>query len=244
MFLHDLKQLLKQAIPEADAGTRNQLLLHQFINGLPGHISKQLRVTGEVNNLDRLMERAKLLITIDEPQRAAAIQMTEIKELKEQISVLTEQMAALSIRHRQPATVVCYRCQRPGHTQRDCPVAKKCYSCGSSGETVSQEMAEGCLRRGRDTPETNKPHECCYCGGGCPEIQCSHHTWNGGKDGSRHNAGFWVLGLLCVATDFLVEKTPSPVGLTLVSAAGEDIPVLGCITVPLGIRSLQVSHSL
>ena len=47
-----------------------------------------------------------------------------------------------------------------------------------------------------------------------------------------------------VATDFLGEKTPSPVGLTLVSAAGEDIPVLGCITVPLGIGSLQVSHSL
>ena len=47
-----------------------------------------------------------------------------------------------------------------------------------------------------------------------------------------------------VVTDFLGEKTPSPVGLTLVSAAGEDIPVLGCITVPLGIGSLQVSHSL
>ena len=47
-----------------------------------------------------------------------------------------------------------------------------------------------------------------------------------------------------VVTDFLGEKTPSPVGLTLVSAAGEDIPVLGCITVPLGIGLLQVSHSL
>ena len=32
-----------------------------------------------------------------------------------------------------------------------------------------------------------------------------------------------------VATDFLGEKIPSPVGLTLVSATGEDIPVLGCI---------------
>ena len=47
-----------------------------------------------------------------------------------------------------------------------------------------------------------------------------------------------------MATDFLGEKTVSPVGLTLVSAAGEDIPVLGCTTVPLGIGLLQVSHLL
>ena len=95
-------------MPEADAGTRDQLLLHQFINGLPIHISKQLRATGEVNNLDRVMERAKLLITIEEPQRTAATQSTEIAELKEQISVLTEQVAAMSVRRRQPATVICY----------------------------------------------------------------------------------------------------------------------------------------
>ena len=154
VFLHDLKQLLKQAIPEADAGTRNKLLLRQFINGLPGHISKKLRVTGEVNDLDRVIERAKLLITIDEPQRAAAIETTEIKELKEQISVLTEQVAALSTRRRQPATVVCYRCQRPGHTQRDCPVAKKCYPCGRSGH-----FARDCLSgNGRGVPQKGQRH--------------------------------------------------------------------------------------
>ena len=56
VLLRDLKQLLKQVIPEADAGTHNRLLLQQFINGLPVHISKQLRATGEVNDLDRVME--------------------------------------------------------------------------------------------------------------------------------------------------------------------------------------------
>ena len=154
VFLHDLKHILKQAMPEAEAGTHDQLLLHQFINGLPIHISKQLRATGEVNDLDRVMERVKLLITIEEPQRTAATQITEIAELKEQISVLTEQVAAMSMRRRQPATMICYRCQRPGHTERDCPLAKKCYSCGRSGH-----LARDCwLGNYRGVPQKGQRH--------------------------------------------------------------------------------------
>ena len=39
VFLHKLRQMLKQAIPEASEGTRKQLLLYQFVNGLPVNIS-------------------------------------------------------------------------------------------------------------------------------------------------------------------------------------------------------------
>ena len=39
VFLHVLKQLLEQAMPEADAATRKQLLTHQFLTGLPTHMS-------------------------------------------------------------------------------------------------------------------------------------------------------------------------------------------------------------
>ena len=148
--LHDLKQLLKQAIPEADTGMRNQLLLHQVINGLPNHISKQLRATGA--DLDRVMEQAKLFITINKPQRTAAIQMTEIKELKNKSQcLLNKWQHCLLDADNQQWWYVCYRCQWSGHTQRDCPVAKKSYSYGRSGHfardsvTVGQEMAEGCL---------------------------------------------------------------------------------------------------
>lgn len=108
VFFHELRQLLKQAMPEASEDTRKQLILHQFVSGLPANISKQLRATGEVNDVDAVMERAKLLMTMEEPQKTAAIQTAEVQELKEQISHLTEQVAALSVKTpRRSASVVC-----------------------------------------------------------------------------------------------------------------------------------------
>ena len=35
VFLHDLKQLLEQAMPGLDSADKEQLLLHQFVAGLP-----------------------------------------------------------------------------------------------------------------------------------------------------------------------------------------------------------------
>jgi len=49
-------------------------LLYQFISRLLASIGKQFRGTGEVNNLDMVI---KLLMTIEEPQKTAAIQTTE-----------------------------------------------------------------------------------------------------------------------------------------------------------------------
>ena len=42
LFLHELKQLSKKAMPDADATMRNHLLLHQIVSGLPAQIAKQL----------------------------------------------------------------------------------------------------------------------------------------------------------------------------------------------------------
>ena len=58
----NLKQLLDQAMPGAEADTRTQLVLHQFITGLPAHVSKQLHTTGEVSDLDKVLDRAELLL--------------------------------------------------------------------------------------------------------------------------------------------------------------------------------------
>ena len=44
------------------------------------------------------MERAKLLVMIEEPQKTAATQTAEVQELKKQISLPTEQVAALFVK--------------------------------------------------------------------------------------------------------------------------------------------------
>ena len=46
LFLHDLKRLLGHTMPELPQEARDQLLLHQFLNGLQPAISKQHRSTG------------------------------------------------------------------------------------------------------------------------------------------------------------------------------------------------------
>jgi len=81
VFLHELKMLSKKAMPDADATTLNQLVLHQFISRLPSQIGKQLHATEEVSDLDKVLERAKLLMTIEEPQMTAAVQSNEMQEL-------------------------------------------------------------------------------------------------------------------------------------------------------------------
>ena len=56
LFYHELRQLVKQAMPEASKDTQKQLILYQFVSGLPANISKQLRATGEVNNVVAVMK--------------------------------------------------------------------------------------------------------------------------------------------------------------------------------------------
>ena len=63
LYLHDLKRLLQQAMPELAENASNPLLLHQFLSGLPGSISRQLRALGDTKNLGTVVQRAKVLMS-------------------------------------------------------------------------------------------------------------------------------------------------------------------------------------
>ena len=49
LYLHDLKHLLEQAMPDLDDLNKKQLLLHQFLAGLPAQLATQLQATGDVD---------------------------------------------------------------------------------------------------------------------------------------------------------------------------------------------------
>lgn len=59
-------------MPDMRGTTRDQLLRHQFLAGLPTQVSKQLRAAGEIDDLDKMVERVKLLLILDQEERVAA----------------------------------------------------------------------------------------------------------------------------------------------------------------------------
>ena len=56
LYLHDVKWLLNQAILKLAAEAAKPLLLHQFLAGLPGLISRQLHAISVTDNLNVVVE--------------------------------------------------------------------------------------------------------------------------------------------------------------------------------------------
>ena len=72
-------------------------MLHQILAGIPEATSKQLRVSGKVTTLNAAITQVKLLMTNDsEPAAILTEKPDEVQLLREQVAVLTEQVAALS----------------------------------------------------------------------------------------------------------------------------------------------------
>ena len=155
VYVHDLRKLLSHSLPEAANDAKEPLLLHQFLAGIPEAIARQLRASGEVTTLDKTMTRARLLMTIDSELVATIADKTpsllaekpnETQLLREQISVLTEQVAALTTKVNQPprSHPRCFNCNQVGHLQRDCR-RQRCYFCGKLGH-----LSKDCWYQGND----------------------------------------------------------------------------------------------
>ena len=85
--------------PELDKSAREQLLLNQFVARILPHVSTAIRAAADVSSLDKAIERAQLLMAVEIPHTAAVsidTTQSDLQELKGQISLLTEQVTALS----------------------------------------------------------------------------------------------------------------------------------------------------
>ena len=160
LYLHDLKRLLRQAMPELAENATKPLLLHQFLSGLPGPVSRQLRATGDTKELEAVVQRAKVLMAVSDQQQTAAMTTTpsEVDQLKTQVTLLTEQVAALTTRQKNEGPRRCFYCNRLGHTQRSCPTrftSQRCYICNRPGHFARdcwQGNAKGMSTRGSRHP--------------------------------------------------------------------------------------------
>ena len=88
-------------MPELEKNARDQLLLHQFLAGIPNAVSRQLRATGEIKTLNATVTRARLRMTmLPGVARLLGEKPGEVDVLKEQIALLTEQVERVQrIRH-------------------------------------------------------------------------------------------------------------------------------------------------
>lgn len=163
LYLHDLKRLLQQAMPQLAADASEPLLLHQFLSGLPGPISRQLRASGDTKDLDAVVQRTKVLMAVNEQEQTAAMTTTsatsgEVDQLKTQITQLTEQVAVLTATQKSREPKRCFYCNQLGHTQRNCPTrftTQKCYICNRLGHFARdcwQGNARGMSARGSRRP--------------------------------------------------------------------------------------------
>ena len=81
VFVHDLKRLLEeQAMSDTQGTTRDQLLHHQFLTGLPTQASKQLRAINQSINIIRMLKSPVLGVVLYIQVRQKSVLSLSVQE--------------------------------------------------------------------------------------------------------------------------------------------------------------------
>lgn len=65
VYVHALKKFLDQVILYLDKSAREQLLLHQFLAGIPSEVSKPIRAASDVKSLDQSTDQSRLMMAVN-----------------------------------------------------------------------------------------------------------------------------------------------------------------------------------
>ena len=150
-------------MPEIDSKARDQLLLHQFIAGLPLRVSRELRAAGETKELGVTLQRARLLLSLEDqhkltesgPLGSSTKQPNEREQaMAASIDRLTQQVAALSEQVETSRRRGGNNSRQAGRVERNTAII--CFNCGRRGHIARycrQENSNGAPARGSTHPD-------------------------------------------------------------------------------------------